>query len=348
MIIRPFPAFNGDFILVKLASGDTTHNIMIDGGTPRNYRKNLSPELDVLRDAGESVDLLVTTHIDDDHIGGIVKYFSDGRADKSIVKKVWFNSGELLKKYFDSGSEPNRTVRLLRNDVTDMSVRQGVSLEAEIKRLSIWDHPVLLSGHKEDLAEMDITLVSPNLEALALLNEKWQTEKSDVVSMSGEQHDDFAFTIKELASREFKQDKSIPNGSSIALSIKAGSKAILMLADAHPSVIVEGLKQIQDDQGNRIKYDFVKVSHHASKGNTSDELLQIIDCNRFMISTDGSKHGLPDKEAIARIIKHFPDCTLYFNYKNAVTTGIFTEKDKQDYPNFKCVYLEDINFCIEI
>ena len=47
----------------------------------------------------------------------------------------------------------------------------------------------------------------------------------------------------------------------------------------------------------------------------------LIDCTRFAISTDGSRHNFPDPECIARILVADPnrDKTFYFNYpqKNA-------------------------------
>ena len=67
----------------------------------------------------------------------------------------------------------------------------------------------------------------------------------------------------------------------------------------------------------RLKLDLFKLSHHGSKGNLSPELLTLIDCTRFAISTDGTRHNFPDPEAIARILVNDPDREkmLYFNYR---------------------------------
>lgn len=55
--------------------------------------------------------------------------------------------------------------------------------------------------------------------------------------------------------------------------------------------------------------------------NLSPELLSLIDCTRFAISTDGSRHNFPDPDSIARIPLADPDRekTLCFNdpQKNA-------------------------------
>jgi hypothetical protein len=47
----------------------------------------------------------------------------------------------------------------------------------------------------------------------------------------------------------------------------------------------------------------LKIPHHGSAGNLSNRLMAEIDCHRYAISSDGSRHGLPDPDSIARIVK---------------------------------------------
>lgn len=88
---------------------------------------------------------------------------------------------------------------------------------------------------------------------------------------------------------------------------------MLFLGDAHPSIIVSSLRELGYSGDNKLQIDLMKVSHHGSKANTSDELLDLIECKCFIISTDGSRHGLPNKETIARIVAKQSDCKIYFN-----------------------------------
>src|SRR5690606_1735701 len=90
------------------------------------------------------------------------------------------------------------------------------------------------------------------------------------------------------------------NGSSIAFILQVQNKRILFLADAHPGMIVQSLDEYQNE--GTIIFDLIKVSHHGSFGNISRELLNKIDSERYIISTNGQKHGHPDKETIAHII----------------------------------------------
>lgn len=71
---------------------------------------------------------------------------------------------------------------------------------------------------------------------------------------------------------------------------------------------------------HKLQVDFIKMSHHGSANNISNELLDIIDCDKFIISTDGSKgYKHPHREAIANVLCH-PErdysrtIHFYFNY----------------------------------
>ncbi|MEH7495907.1 MBL fold metallo-hydrolase, partial [Neobacillus niacini] len=90
---------------------------------------------------------------------------------------------------------------------------------------------------------------------------------------------------------------------------------------------------------NKLKVDIMKVSHHASKKNTSTELLKMLDCTEFIISTDGSKHGLPNKQSLARIIRIMKKpLTFYFNYSSM--NKIFSSQECEE-NNITCIFLND-------
>ena len=62
--------------------------------------------------------------------------------------------------------------------------------------------------------------------------------------------------------------------------------------------------------------DALKLSHHGSRQAHSKALLDLLDCPRYLVSTNGYSHCHPDREAIARtILWGGDDATLYFNYR---------------------------------
>ena len=346
MKIKFLPAFNGDSILVSFNDFEgKNRNILIDGGTPRTYQRTLKPELENLPEK-ENIDLLIVTHIDDDHIGGIKELYQDTKFDRNFIKEVWFNSGNLLSDYFKEDRDKTREVNIIMDDQTDMSVDQGITLENSLIKEGKWkqtlikvsENPFLIYGSR-------ITILSPADIGLKKLHKKWETEIDKKVNMSNE-HDNFSIPISELIKRKFTQDKAVPNGSSIAILIENIAGNALLLGDSHPSVVIDSLKKLGYSDQNKLKVGIVKVSHHASKGNTNKELLSLIECEKYIISTDGSMHGLPDKEAIARIIEHNPNCKLYFNYDD-FTNDLFLTEDFEKF-KFEICSLSQMNYTIEL
>ncbi|MDF3885519.1 AVAST type 1 anti-phage system MBL fold metallo-hydrolase Avs1a [Cupriavidus basilensis] len=90
--LKMYPARNGDAFLVD-ASGS---HILIDAGFASTFNDHIAPDLRQLAHAGGQLDLLVCTHIDGDHIGGLLEFISSNGAPgaRSIVevKEVWHNS----------------------------------------------------------------------------------------------------------------------------------------------------------------------------------------------------------------------------------------------------------------
>lgn len=71
MKIRIFHAGKGDCILITGAD-DKTH-ILVDGGVPATYEDHLAGPLGYMRSRGKDLDVLYVSHIDRDHIGGVLE-----------------------------------------------------------------------------------------------------------------------------------------------------------------------------------------------------------------------------------------------------------------------------------
>ena len=120
---------------------------------------------------------------------------------------------------------------------------------------------------------------------------------------------DWNVDIIDFDLNKYEKDSDEDNKSSIAFIVhisdkdNKNGKSILFLGDAFPDHIAQNLSDMGYSKENRLNLDYVKISHHASKGNTSDNLLDIIDCSKFIISTNGTNRDkFPHKEAFARIL----------------------------------------------
>ncbi len=90
--IKMFPAKNGDCFLVSLGSKNKKH-ILIDCGYAETYRRFLRDELVKIASNGEFIDLMVITHIDQDHIFGALTFLEENNKSSFIeIKEIWHNS----------------------------------------------------------------------------------------------------------------------------------------------------------------------------------------------------------------------------------------------------------------
>lgn len=118
-----------------------------------------------------------------------------------------------------------------------------------------------------------------------------------------------------------KTDTELPNGSSISLLVEHDGRRVLLAGDAHPDTLLRSIAPLAKAEGGRLRVDLFKVSHHGSRGNVTRELVELLDCRRFAISTDGTRHGHPDPEAVARMLAFAPPGRreLLFNYASERT-----------------------------
>jgi len=339
MKVKFLEARNGDSILISFSDSDgASRNVLIDGGPPSTYQyKNkkgkyesgaLKQELDHI----DSIDLLILTHVDDDHIGGILQWFSKDPDAKNKVKKVWFNSGQLISERFKGALIEGNSIVLKDTSSLDTSIKQGISFEEYISSHAIWERAIIDASKNVTLFGLKFQFLSPDDEKLRLLLKKWKKEDPNLDTATS---DDYSVSLKDHISADlFKEDKSIHNGSSIAFIITFNGKNLVFLGDAHPRLVEQSLTDLGYSPENKLEAEFVKVSHHGSKSNTSYELLNLIETHKYIISSNGAIHNLPHKQCLARIINHNNSAELYFNYSEK-PNEIFSTQDLVDFSSFK-------------
>lgn len=224
----------------------------------------------------------------------------------------------------------------------------------------------LIVGTELKLPEgIEIEIISPSAEILEKLylgwpdlSEKFNRKLQDV-SISAEKVSQVnRGTLEHLALADDSPEKDIIsdifNSSSIAFIFRTFDMNILFLADSHPNLIENSLEAKGYSKENKLKVDFVKISHHGSENNTTNKLLDMIDCDNFIISTNGgnSNHTHPDRETIARIIHHSERHSndyaqhrkIYLNYKKQVVelrAGEFVNDTDMQSGNWELI--EDVN-----
>ncbi|EKA7380511.1 MBL fold metallo-hydrolase [Vibrio parahaemolyticus] len=321
--VRVLEANHGDCILVSHEGASGTYNILIDGGTSTTFRYGprqryagaLCKVLDELKSKEQHIDLAILTHIDDDHIHGLIKAFETPGYLSELTKSIWFNSSRLISEHFNAPEIKENNI-LLTDNSPQTSISQGKDLETLLSEIGCSREPLIRKGQVHTIGPFKLTILSPTRRQLERLLHKWPFEKEPGLTTA---HDnDYYLSLEEIwAEDEFESDSSVYNGSSIAFLLETETTKMLFLGDAHDEVVVKSLRELGYSETNKLNVDLVKLSHHGSQYNTSSEFLSLLNSFRYIISTNGTRHGLPNKRTIARIIKE-TDGQICFNYGEVI------------------------------
>lgn len=343
-------AFDGDCIIIKINENDKILNIIVDSGKEDTYIKSgLKDEiLKILESENECIDLLIITYIDDDHIEGFKAFFEDDSINqdmlKTKLKEVWFNSANVIANYCKIPIKVRLADRqvFLKSKSRMISKNKANTLETKLLKLGI-ELKIIKALDKIKICDSIITILSPNDQAIESLHRTWPIDTGS--KQIGGVTKDYNKSIRELRSNDkllsINMDSSIPNRASIAFILEHKKQCILLLGDSHASVIIKSLSDLKYSEKNKLKVDIVKLSHHGSDRNTSPELLSILDCDRFIISTDGRLHGLPRKKCLARVINSTnKKIKFYFNYElQKMIFGSSLEDESREH-DFEYIYID--------
>jgi beta-lactamase superfamily II metal-dependent hydrolase len=319
--VEALPAGHGDCLWIEYGEGSKTHRVLIDCGTESTGRALLE-RVEGLPASERFLELFVLSHIDSDHIGGALPFF---RAFKNGLRvgDVWFNGWKHV-----SGQLGARQGEIFSTAIQDFELPWNVWCDGQ----SIVVHDGELPVH-ELPGGMKLTLLSPTRRQLDRLRPIWTRELKRYGLAPGGRVDYSRFLrgipstiadaadladIDGMADAKFGGDSGAPNGTSIALLAEFGGASAVLAADAHAPVLVDSIRKLlQNRNATRLKVDLFKVSHHGSQNNVSSELVQLLDCSRYLVSTNGDHFFHPDRQAVARLLKYGGETkTLYFNYKN--------------------------------
>lgn len=110
-----------------------------------------------------------------------------------------------------------------------------------------------------------------------------------------------SFLQKKAAANPNEVGITSPNKASLALVWECNGKRILFGGDAIASQLYEAIKKHYD--GNHILFEAIKIPHHGSKNNMSNELSLLVDSEHYFL-TGGKKDEGPNYETLAKIILH--------------------------------------------
>jgi hypothetical protein len=338
-------ALAGDCLLLRYGPQDEERLWIIDGGPKRDNNKKVEVWSDVLlprledilgeREPPLAVALGMVSHIDDDHINGIQQLTSQLVALKPKsggVKfdRFWFNSFDQLVGPKPAGLSKEVAAASLQSlvdpanvpGVSDehatavmQSVKQGNALASDLRALELDRNlPVndfISARHGQPPYQIDgaaVTILGPLANRLEKLREKW-AEALRKPSKEARQA-----ALQELFVPKAKEDKSVPNLSSIVVLVEIEGRKLLLTGDAHGDDVVEAWKGLGlGDQP--AKLDLVKMPHHGSIRNCTKPFIEFFLADHYVFSADG-KHDNPDAPAVEAVVRFHGGRPMTMHFTN--------------------------------
>jgi hypothetical protein len=307
-------AQKGDSLVLSWGAPDKLRHIVIDGGPNGVWKSSLEPRLMQLRDGHKlesdeplPLDMVMISHIDDDHINGVLDFFQSIR--KSLpsplykIKTLWHNSfddilgngSQEMKSRLASfaAQAPKMPAHMEHSVAVVASVGQGRLLRTaanELKILLNGGFVGLVMAKKgrvtvNQLGGLKFHIIGPaqaRLEALAVEWEKDVKKNPSPANVA-------AFV-----------DNSVANLSSIVVVAECGGKTMLLTGDARGDDILEGLTNAgftDNAKTGQCHFNLLKMPHHGSDRNMTDDFLRRITADHYVFSANG-EHNNPDKATI--------------------------------------------------
>jgi hypothetical protein len=215
------------------------------------------------------------------------------------------------------------------------SVGQGNKLASDLRALQLEGNkpvngfvqakkgqkPIVIEGAK-------VTVIGPLASRLEALRKEWAKALKKPTKQARQA------ALQELFLPSAKLDKSVPNLSSIIVLVEVDGKKLLLTGDAHGDDVVSGWKEI--GLGTKpTKVDLLKMPHHGSIRNTTENFLKFFEADHYVFSADG-KHDNPDAPTLEALVKMHGKREIVMHFTNEDVTwkdAYKLEKDKTKVKN---------------
>ena len=332
LTLHVLPAKHGDCLVVNYGPNGE-HHVLIDGGPANSYPTGLGEYLRANPDI-RRFELMIMTHVDTDHIDGALVFLNDirdGERSDVVIDEVWFNGWEQLNgKIDDRGAKQGDYLTLLLRQL-ERPLNRAFNGQAVYRDLA---NEVLLPGGAR------LTVLTPGKRELDRMRGEWQATSDAAGYEAGDVEEIGARLAKRKmynpqqhrgeageSTKRAGSDTSPPNGSSIGVLFEYGGKRLLLAGDAHARTMVESIRKYNARWGvNTMAIDVFKLAHHGSVANLTAELLGLVDCRNFVVSSNGDRFHHPDAECLALIADHarrlarIEPTTVYFNYAERMSS----------------------------
>ncbi len=281
---------SGDCIIIQF--GDFTNalslrTIVIDGGFKSSFEKVSEHLTNVLQI--DKIDLVVSTHPDRDHVGGLVQLVEEFDVAELWMHLPWNHNEGLASKFVDGRITDESIAERLRKslqaarDLQVIAEQKGCVIKEPFTGLS-FDGCFTVVGPTEDYYEELIPQfdgMPAQRSALAYVADRvaegFQVLKKMFASWGVDQIDD-------------EDTTSARNNSSVISVLQIDGRNILLTADSGITALNAALDYVESKTGP-LTYNVVQIPHHGSRRNVGPSVLNRIIGSPVVEGTSGHKVG---------------------------------------------------------
>jgi hypothetical protein len=358
--LEALQAAHGDALILHYGPLTRPRFILVDGGPKGIFKASLGPRLKEIHTARGGgvleIRLMMISHIDEDHIAGILDFtrmlrdFTDRNVPLPFdVLTLWHNSFDDIAGKVNASVGTALTAAQLLGSAKPKtadgaaiiaSVAQGRQLRLDADALGLnmnsgFDDMLQFSASGGPLnmgAQLTFTVLGPRQAELEALNRKWDREVKALLAKKKRKKTDgggsqlTAADLRALAA-EFV-DRSIHNLSSVVVLAEFDGKRILLTGDARGDFILESLREARLLKNGKIAVDIFKVPHHGSVRNAAAELFEVVVADHYVFSANG-RDGNPDPPVFDLIFKARPKGRYHLWLTNQVAPALARIKKKK-------------------
>lgn len=299
--LRVIQAQEGDCLLLTHERDGARTRLLIDGGPGGVFEAHLRPVLEEVASAGDSIDLAVLSHVDNDHVLGLRDLFvalrdqrDEGEAPLVRVRELWHNAfsettmegsvrARLQQLSLAAGPLGLSSVDGVLSGFSEGSVLAGLAHDIDVPLNSITgDRPILATAGVDAFAvgTVSVVVVGPTAANLDRLRAKWEA------------------WIEEQEQLHAPLDRSPPNLSSLQLLVEADGRRMLLTGDGRGDHLLDALDELGLlDEGGGIHVHLLKLPHHGSSRNVTPEFFTRVTADTYVISANG-KDDNPDRDTL--------------------------------------------------
>lgn len=347
--IRMLQAAHGDCLVLEAPGPDgSPRRMLVDGGPRGIYQRAVLPWLEGLRRASGTtpvIDALMVSHVDDDHIRGVLDLLSairdareDSRPPPAAVLALVHNSLDALRGEPEGGIAarlPQTAPAVLASTGLAATSLATAPVHADSHPAAYILQSYAQGSRAAGLAQALAIPVNPPDGALVAWAARGRTRfgfgaatlqvigplQSEVNRLQRawarwQKAREGAARDRALQAFVAYADQSEPNLSSLVVLAGWQGRSILLTGDARGDRILAGLKAARLlDRGGGIDLDVLKVPHHGSDRNVETEFFARVRARHYLVSANGL-HANPDRAMLQMLHDARPEggFTVWLTY----------------------------------